>query len=153
MSESGSTSSAARRAAASIAASESPSRSRISSAARSRIGTGPVPAVARRALVQRSPSPASTAAMPPIAKSPGGRQPPAHDRRELDRPLPCHRAEAHRAVLLADVVEPRDRVEVDQRARPAEAEVEQRHQALAAGQELGVAAVAREQRDGLLDAG
>src|SRR3972149_971211 len=48
MSVSGSTSSAARRAAASIAASDNPSRSRISSAWRSRVGTGPAPAGTRR---------------------------------------------------------------------------------------------------------
>src|SRR4029453_4825768 len=70
---------------------------------------------------------------------------------ELDGALPGHRAERDRAVVLAHVGQRRDAVHVDQRGRPAQAEVQQRHQALAASQDLGVAAVAGEQGDGFVD--
>ena len=46
-----------------------------------------------------------------------------------------------RVVVEPDRVEPDDRVEVDQMARPREPEVHHRHQALAAGQRHGVVAV------------
>ena len=66
--------------------------------------------------------------------------------------LPRHRAEADLAVLLADVGERRDPVQVDERGGPRQAEVQQRHQALAAGQHLGVAAVAAQRRERLVEA-
>src|SRR5207302_5699941 len=46
----------------------------------------------------------------------------------------------------------RDPVQVDQRGRPRQAEVQQRHEALAAGQHLGVAAVAAERLERLVEA-
>src|SRR6266511_3806873 len=79
------------------------------------------------------------------------RLPPMVDGGELDRALARHGAEPDLAVVLADVGEARDRVQVDERRGPGEAEVHERHEALAAGQELGAAAVAREERDRLLD--
>ncbi len=56
------------------------------------------------------------------------------------------RAEPQPAVRFADEVEFVQPVDVDQDTRPQHAEIQQRHEALAAGQELGIAAVARQQR-------
>ena len=77
-------------------------------------------------------------------------QPLSDDGGELDRPLARHGPEPHVPVVLADVGEARDRVQVDEGRGPGHAEVHERHQALAAGQELGLASVAREQGNGLL---
>ena len=63
----------------------------------------------------------------------------AHERRSLDRPLGRHGADGEPAVRLADVVEVGDPAEVEQQLRTREPHVEQRHQALAAGQDLGLA--------------
>src|SRR5947207_13838583 len=72
-------------------------------------------------------------------------------RRELDRPLSRHRADPHLAVVRADVRERGNPVEIDQRRGPAQAEVQERDQALTAGQDLGLAAVAGEQGQRLVD--
>src|SRR5262249_33505734 len=69
------------------------------------------------------------------------------DRREFDRALTGHRAEPHLPVALLYIRERRDAVEIDERRRPTQAEVEQRHQALAAGQDLRYAVLTREQRE------
>src|SRR6266508_86182 len=79
------------------------------------------------------------------------RQPPPYDGRELDGALAGHGAQADYAVLFPDVRQARDRVQVDERGGPAQAEVEERHQALPPGQELGLAAVTREKRHRVLD--
>src|SRR4029453_10220996 len=71
--------------------------------------------------------------------------------RELDRPLAGHGAQRQRAVVLAHVGERRDAVHVDERGRAREPEIQHRHQALTAGEYLGVAAVSHKQLDGLVD--
>src|SRR5207249_7910361 len=68
-----------------------------------------------------------------------------------DRPLTRHRTESHAAPALFDEGEARDPVEIHQRGRARETEIQQRHEALAAGQHLGVAAVAAQQRQRLVD--
>ena len=75
----------------------------------------------------------------------------AHERVVLGRALPRERAHAQLPVLLANAVELGQSREVDERGRRREAQVEQGTEALAAGDRLCVAAVAREQLDGLLD--
>ncbi len=57
------------------------------------------------------------------------------------------RADPQRIAVRGDVVERAQPIDVDQAARPQHAEIEQRHQALAARQQLGIAAVARQHRD------
>jgi hypothetical protein len=57
----------------------------------------------------------------------------AHDRREFDRSLACHRADPYLAVLLADIGEFGDLIKVDQRRGAGQMEVEQRHETLTAG--------------------
>src|SRR5262249_2508601 len=79
------------------------------------------------------------------------RQAPGDDRRELDRAPPRHRAEPNLAVLLANVRKRRDPVEIDERGRPRQPEVQERHQALTSGKNLGVAAVAAERRHRLVE--
>ena len=58
----------------------------------------------------------------------------------------------HAADSLADVGQRRDPVDVDERGRPRQPEVEQGHEALPTREYLGVAAVAREQLDRFVDA-
>src|SRR5919197_1516803 len=78
-------------------------------------------------------------------------QPLPDDRRELDAPLAGHGAESNGPVILADVGEACDRVQVDQRRRPRQPEVHERHEALTAGQQLRLAAIACEHRDRLFE--
>jgi hypothetical protein len=74
------------------------------------------------------------------------------ERVALGRPLPRERADVQPAVLLADAVEPGQAGEVDERGRRRQAQVEQRAEALTARERLGLAAVARQQLDGLSEA-
>src|SRR5204862_729512 len=69
--------------------------------------------------------------------------------RALERALAHERADPERATLAPDRPElRREAVEIDEQARPREPEVEQRHEALAAGERLGVVA---EERERLVD--
>src|SRR5262249_4893367 len=71
--------------------------------------------------------------------------------RKLDRALARHGAESDVAVVLTDVGERLDPVEIDQRGRPRQPEVQQRDEALPARQQLRLAVVAHEQRDSLVE--
>src|SRR5216117_2728932 len=62
------------------------------------------------------------------------------------------RSEPHLPVMLLDVREARDPVQVHERRGTTQAEIEERHEALAAGEDLRVAAVAPEQRERLVEA-
>ena len=72
---------------------------------------------------------------------------------DLDRRLPRHGADAKRSILDRDTAERRDAVEVDQDGGPRQAEVEQRHQALPAGERPRVSAMRGEQGDGVCHLG
>ncbi len=71
-------------------------------------------------------------------------------RRLVERRLAGEAADRQVAVLLADVLEVGQPVDVDQRLGHGEPEAHGGDQALAAGQDLGVAAGVGEQRHGLL---
>ena len=71
----------------------------------------------------------------------------------LDRGLAGHGADAERAALDRDRAECLDAVEIDQHSRPRQAEVEERHQALPAGEWPRVLPVRRQQGDGVADLG
>ena len=71
-----------------------------------------------------------------------------HELGALERDLAGHRPDPQRAVVGADVVELGDPVDVDHELGPREAEVEQRNEALAAGEH---GAVGPEQRQRLVD--
>ena len=77
-------------------------------------------------------------------------------RRDVGRveqpPLRRHRADADVAVVVADVVEVVDAAEVDQVPRAREAHVDHRHQALAAGEHLGLVGAGREELHRLVNA-
>src|SRR5262245_42334538 len=73
--------------------------------------------------------------------------------RELDGPLSGHGPEGEMAVVLAQVGERADAVEIDEGGRAAETAVQERHQALPTGQDLGVPAVAGEETEGFVDGG
>ena len=88
----------------------------------------------------------------PLRRFSEQRDPPRDEGRELDRPLSRHRAEPDLSVTLLDVREARDPVQVHERRGTAQAEVEERHQALAAREDLRVAPVAAEQRERLVEA-
>ena len=88
----------------------------------------------------------------PLRRLPEEREPSRDHGRELDRPLTRHRAEPHLPVALLDVGEARDPAEVHERGRTAQAEVKERHEALAPGEDFRLAAVALEQRHGRLQA-
>jgi hypothetical protein len=80
------------------------------------------------------------------------RQPLLHHGRELDGALARHGAEPHLPVGFRDVRERRDAVEIDEGGGAAQAEVQQGHQALAAGENLGIPAVTLEQPERVVDA-
>ena len=66
--------------------------------------------------------------------------------------MPRHCADAQAAGVLRDEIELADPVQVDQGRRLEQAEIEHRDEALSAGQDFGVAAVAREHPHGVADA-
>jgi len=72
-------------------------------------------------------------------------------RRFLDFHVAGHGADAKLAAVFANVTQVRNAMDVDQIFGPGEAEFHHRHQTLAAGQELGVVAVAAQQLDGVVD--
>ena len=84
-----------------------------------------------------------------------GQQRPAarHGGIGLDRRLPRHGADAERSFLDRDTAKRRDAVEIDQNGGPRQAEVEQRHQALPAGERPRVRPVRGQQGDGVCHLG
>ena len=75
------------------------------------------------------------------------------ERRGLHGFVPRQRADDEPLRRQADPVEPGQAVDVDQRCGRGQAHVEGGHQALAAGQDAAVAAVALHQRQGLVERG
>ena len=67
----------------------------------------------------------------------------------LDRSLAGHGTDAKHAVAHPDAAERLDTVEIDQNRGPSQTEVEQRHQALPAGERPRIPAMRREQFHGL----
>ena len=80
-----------------------------------------------------------------------GQQRPAarHVRIGLDRRLAGHGTDAKHAVAHPEAAERLDAVDIDQNRGPRQAEVEQRHQALPAGERPRLPAMRREHRHGL----
>jgi hypothetical protein len=76
----------------------------------------------------------------------------AHERVALGGTLTSERADVEPAAVLADGLELGQPGEIDEGRRRREAQVEQRSEALAPGERLGVAPVARQQRERLLEA-
>ena len=72
-------------------------------------------------------------------------------RRALDRDLPRHRADLEHPVR-DDALELGKPVEIDEDARHREAQVHERYEALAAGQDLGLVAVLAQNLDRLVEA-
>ena len=64
---------------------------------------------------------------------------------------PRQRANLEAALALLDAIEPGDAVDIDQDGRPDETEVEHRHEALAAREQLSIRAGPRKGRDGVVD--
>src|SRR5205823_11734769 len=75
-----------------------------------------------------------------------------HDLGALQRRLARPASDAEHPALFLDVLEARDLADVDEVTRLAEAELEERQEALAAREDLGVL-VLREQRDRLRERG
>ena len=69
----------------------------------------------------------------------------------LDGSIARHGSDGEPTVPLADVREVRNAIEVDQQVGPGQPEVQQRDQALAAGQELGLAVGRAKRLDGLVE--
>jgi hypothetical protein len=63
------------------------------------------------------------------------------------------RADAQTAVFLREGVQPRDRVDVDERLRSSEPELHQWDQALAPGEDLRLAVISVEELTGFLEGG
>ena len=82
-------------------------------------------------------------------------RPPLRDeRRDLELVRPCHRTEDEAAVVvLAHVRQVADPIEIDQQRGLREAKGQQRHQTLAAGEQLRLVAAGGEGSDRLLDRG
>src|SRR5215472_2989103 len=68
-----------------------------------------------------------------------------HEVRSFDRGVTRHRADAQCAVFDVDGTEFRDTVNVDEHGRPRQPHIDERHEALTAGQYSGVAAALRQQ--------
>ena len=75
----------------------------------------------------------------------------AHQSGGFHRPLTGHGPDGQVAVVDPDAVEPGDLVEVHQVCRPREPEVEERDEALPAGQHLRLLAVLAQYAERLLD--
>jgi hypothetical protein len=80
------------------------------------------------------------------------REMPGDDRRRLGRMMARERADANGVLVLRDESEPGNPVDVDEDRRPQQAEIEHRHEALPARQDLGVGAHLCERGNGSLDA-
>jgi hypothetical protein len=65
--------------------------------------------------------------------------------------VPHERADPQHALLLCERVEAGDPVDVDEYLRRGETQLEQRDQALTAGEDLGILAVLAQQLDGLFE--
>ena len=68
----------------------------------------------------------------------------------LDVVVPGERADGDVVAVLADVAQVAEAADVDEHARLRQAQLHQRQQAVAAGDQLGLVAVLAEQADGLL---
>src|SRR4029453_13953620 len=71
----------------------------------------------------------------------------------LTRLVTDQRADAETAVFFREGVQPRDRVDVDERLRSSEPELHQWDQALAPGEDLRLAVISVEELTGFLEGG
>jgi hypothetical protein len=71
--------------------------------------------------------------------------------RLLDRALARHRADRKLAVLFSDISEIGNAIEIHDQRRPAQAKVEEGHQALATGQQLGVGPAVAQRIEDVVD--
>jgi hypothetical protein len=71
----------------------------------------------------------------------------------LGRPLPRHGPDRDAARALGDVRERIDTVQIDESTRCGQPHIQNRHQALPAGEDAGIVAVGRELGDGFLHRG
>ena len=71
-----------------------------------------------------------------------------NQRRALERVLARHGADPEPAIVVPEIRQLADPIQVDQAARPGQAHVHERDQALAPGEELGLFAVASEDLHG-----
>ena len=69
---------------------------------------------------------------------------PRNDRRRLELMVARERANANCVLAILDGGQTGDPVDVDENRRPQQAEIEHRHEALSAGDDLGVGACLRQ---------